>query len=168
MSELIHCSSCRRTLQVPDALVGQDVQCPTCGATFVAAIGEKQSGRREADRTIRPRRDWEDDVSAGQGGADPRRWSDYPGLGDGPRLRAHRGVAILVLGILSIVLCGFMGPVAWCLAKSDLAAIRQGRMDPEGEGLTQLGQICGIVGTCRLILLELLCGVITFAGLFAR
>ena len=37
MQEIINCPSCQRKLQVPDSLLGQDVQCPTCGATFVAS-----------------------------------------------------------------------------------------------------------------------------------
>src|SRR6516165_5557675 len=39
MQEIISCPSCQRKLQVPDALFGQDVQCPTCGATFTAGGG---------------------------------------------------------------------------------------------------------------------------------
>ena len=39
MQEIINCPSCQRRLQVPETLMGQDVQCPTCGATFVAALG---------------------------------------------------------------------------------------------------------------------------------
>lgn len=67
----------------------------------------------------------------------------------------HRGVLILVLGILSLVLCALLGPVAWIMGKGDMAEIDAGRMDPEGRGLTQAGMICGIVGTifCALGLL---------------
>ena len=47
----------------------------------------------------------------------------------------HRGVLILVLGILSLVLCQLLGPVAWILGKGDMAEIDSGRMDPEGHRL---------------------------------
>ena len=63
----------------------------------------------------------------------------------------HRGVIVLVMGILSIVLGWIgliLGPIAWIMGNSDLKEIRSGRMDPEGEGYTNAGRICGIVATC--------------------
>jgi hypothetical protein len=63
-----------------------------------------------------------------------------------------------VLGILGIVCCGFLGPVAWILGSNDLKEIRAGRMDPEGEGTTNGGRICGIIGTFVLVL-PLCCGI---------
>jgi hypothetical protein len=76
----------------------------------------------------------------------------------------HRGPLVLVLGIISIVAapavlcCYFLGPAvpllglclgipAWVLGRRDLAQMKQGSMDPEGEGITQGGMICGIIGT---------------------
>jgi hypothetical protein len=38
MNEIISCGKCSRKLQVPESLVGQEVQCPTCGATFTAYV----------------------------------------------------------------------------------------------------------------------------------
>ncbi len=64
----------------------------------------------------------------------------------------HRGVLILVLGILSIVFCSPVGPFAWLMGKGDLKKIDAGAMDPEGKGLTQAGMICGIVGSVFLVL----------------
>ena len=61
----------------------------------------------------------------------------------------HRGTLVLILGILSIVLqCFPLGLVAWILGSGDLKKIRARQMDPEGEGLTKAGWICGIIGTC--------------------
>jgi hypothetical protein len=59
---------------------------------------------------------------------------------------------ILVFGILSLVVCQLFGPFAWIMGNNDLAAIRAGRMDPEGEGMTQAGKICGIIGTVFLVI----------------
>jgi predicted Zn finger-like uncharacterized protein len=76
----------------------------------------------------------------------------------------HRGPLLLVLGIVSLVVapmvmcCYFVGPlvplvglilavVAWVLGRRDLEKMKQGVMDPEGEGVTQGGMICGIIGT---------------------
>ncbi len=64
----------------------------------------------------------------------------------------HRGVLVLVLGILSIVICQLTGPVAWILGKGDLAKMNEGQMDSEGRGLTKAGMICGIIGTVLLVL----------------
>jgi hypothetical protein len=60
---------------------------------------------------------------------------------------------VLILGILSLVLGFFfafgfiLGPIAWILGSNDLKEIRAGRMDPEGEGMTQIGRVLGIIST---------------------
>ena len=71
-------------------------------------------------------------------------------------LRSHRGVLILVLGILSIVCCFICGIIAWVLANGDLKQMAAGRMDPSGRGLTQAGKICGIVGIALQIVVLVL------------
>ena len=76
-------------------------------------------------------------------------------------LQPHRGVLILVLGILSIVCCFICGIIAWVLASADLKAMAAGRMDPSGRGLTQAGKICGIVG----IVLQLVGIVLQLLGI---
>ncbi len=58
----------------------------------------------------------------------------------------HRGVLILVLGILGIVCCFICGIIAWVMGNNDMREIDAGRMDPIGRGLTQAGKICGMVG----------------------
>ena len=71
-------------------------------------------------------------------------------------LRSHRGVLILVLGILSIVCCFICGIITWVLANGDLKEMAAGRMDPSGRGLTQAGKICGIVGIALQIVVLVL------------
>jgi hypothetical protein len=59
----------------------------------------------------------------------------------------------LILGILALVpvhgmaLTLILGPIAWILGNNDLKEMRAGRMDPEGEGQTNTGRICGMVAT---------------------
>ena len=81
-------------------------------------------------------------------------------------LKPHRGVLILVLGIVGLVIpllgsfccgfcCGFLGIagctgcicgiIAWVMANKDLKEMAAGRMDPTGRGLTQAGKVCGII-----------------------
>jgi hypothetical protein len=67
-----------------------------------------------------------------------------------------QATTVLVLGILSIVLCQVLGPVAWKLGSDEIRAITEGRRPPEGLGLAQAGRICGIVGSCLLGLAILL------------
>jgi predicted Zn finger-like uncharacterized protein len=85
---------------------------------------------------------------------------------DAPRRDSepHRGAMILVVGILSLVFVSMCGPVgvilglvAWIMGRTDLRKIRAGLMDPEGEGPTQAGHICGIIGTVVNLLWTLGC-----------
>ncbi len=66
----------------------------------------------------------------------------------GGALRPHRGTMILVFGILGLVLCLVFGIVAWVMGNGDLREMREGRMDPAGRDMTQIGRILGIVATC--------------------
>jgi len=84
-----------------------------------------------------------------------------------------QAATVLVLGILSIVLCQLLGPVAWKLGADELRAITERRRPPDGWGLAQAGKICGIVGSCLLglallflifSLLALLAGFGIFVG----
>jgi hypothetical protein len=76
-------------------------------------------------------------------------------------MKPHRGVLILVLGILGIVVCPFMSIASWVMGKGDLAAMDAGQMDPEGKGLTKAGYILGIVGVC-LAIVGILFGALFF------
>jgi predicted Zn finger-like uncharacterized protein len=157
MPTIIDCPSCRRQLRVPDNLGGQLVKCPTCGHTFTAPT---DAGTRPVSGRPEPETYGVEPMTPEQRPAPPRerdrdrdRPSDFEVRHYERRhLAPHRGVLILVFGILSIVVCNLLGPVAWIMGNNDLAEIRAGRMDPEGEGLTQAGRIIGIVGTGLLVL----------------
>ena len=66
-------------------------------------------------------------------------------------LQPHRGVMILVFGILGLVICVIFGIVAWVIGGGDLRAMAEGRMDPTGEGLTKAGRICGMISVALTI-----------------
>jgi hypothetical protein len=177
MAEIISCPSCQRKLQVPETLEGQDVQCPTCSATFVARIspqapprrygsdrpaesaGDRWSQREERqpayDRPPEPPRPWDDRPPPGYGGGHGG-YDDYARR-RGPRT-AHRGPTILILGILGLVVLPILCPIAWVMGNADMTEIRAGRMDPEGESMTQAGRVCGIVGTVVYGLILCCCG----------
>jgi hypothetical protein len=61
-----------------------------------------------------------------------------------------RGTTILILGIVSIVCCQLLGPLAWIWGKQDLEKIRAGEISMEAQGLTNAGMILGIIGTVLL------------------
>jgi hypothetical protein len=63
-------------------------------------------------------------------------------------MEAGRGATILVVGILSVVLLGFiLGIPAWVMGRRDGKKIRAGVIDAKERGLTRAGMILGIIGT---------------------
>jgi hypothetical protein len=180
MQEIINCPSCQRKLQVPEALLGQDVQCPTCGATFTATLGGQTSAPAAAEPpAVGPQPDLEREPAPRR---DPGRrhrddyddYDDYDDDYDRRRFRRrrdlvpHRGSTILTLGILSLVVCGpILGPIAWIMGNQDMAEIRAGRMDPEGESSTNAGRICGIIGTLLSIVGLVFFCLLVMAGAMA-
>jgi LSD1 subclass zinc finger protein len=71
----------------------------------------------------------------------------------------HRGGLILVLGLLGFIMtCPIFSLLAWVMGSHDLNEMRAGRMDRSGEGLTQAGQVLGMIlsvfciGMCVLAL----------------
>ena len=62
------------------------------------------------------------------------------------------GTTVLVLGILGLVVCTILSPIAW--AKGN-AAKKEIDAHPEiywtNKGNITAGRICGIIGTCLLI-----------------
>jgi predicted Zn finger-like uncharacterized protein len=108
------------------------------------------------------------DARAGEAEEDDRPWEQPHDWH--PNLRRdsepHRGGLILTLGIISIIVAAGspvlygcpsivslpLGITAWVLGGRDLKKIRANLMDPRGQGNTQAGWICGIVGTCMSLL----------------
>jgi hypothetical protein len=81
-------------------------------------------------------------------------------------MKPHRGVLILVLGILSFVLCGIFTAIpAWVMGSADLKEMDAGMMDPAGRGMTGAGRILGII-ICILfavgVVLAVLFGLLGF------
>jgi hypothetical protein len=131
--------------------MGQDVQCPTCGGTFLAQAGgnaassarvesRREEPRRELERSSRRDRDDDDDeYDRSPRRSRRRRRTDY---------EPHRGGMIMALGIVSLFFAPLiLGPISWIMGNNDLEAIRAGRMDPEGESQTNTGRICGMIAT---------------------
>lgn len=77
--------------------------------------------------------------------------------------RSSQATLTLILGILSVLCCYILGPVAWYLGKSDLDRIKAGQLSSQDEGIAKAGMILGIIGTILLALTIL--WMIFFGGL---
>ena len=64
---------------------------------------------------------------------------------------ATRGTTILVLGILSLVVCGVMGPIAWVMGNEDLRQIDSGNAPATERGSVVAGRICGMIATALMV-----------------
>jgi hypothetical protein len=161
MAEIIECPQCRRKLRMDESVLGQTVQCPSCQDTFIAALPTQPAP------TPRPR-PIDDDPPVYRPLDPPRRPrfeapprdpvygdedEDYPRPPRnrfGSHLRAHRGAAVLTLGILALLLFwtlpGFiLALVATGMGSSDLAAMNRGEMMEEGRGQTKAGLTCAVI-----------------------
>jgi hypothetical protein len=63
-----------------------------------------------------------------------------------------QATTVLVLGILGLVICNVLAPIAWYMGNGELAAIDAGRRPPENRGTANAGKILGIIGTVLLAL----------------
>lgn len=77
-------------------------------------------------------------------------------------MKPHRGVLILILGIVSLVVCAPVGIGAWLMGKADLAEMDAGTMDAEGRQLTNIGKILGIIAMVLFVL-----GIVFFVLMMA-
>lgn len=75
-----------------------------------------------------------------------------PGYYGAPPPDHPQTTTVLILGILSLVLCQFLGPVAWVMGRRARDEIDASQGTIGGRGLVNAGYICGIVATCLLVL----------------
>jgi uncharacterized membrane protein YjgN (DUF898 family) len=61
-----------------------------------------------------------------------------------------RGTIVFVLGLLSVVSCQILGPVAIFMGNSYLSACEEAGVEPDGLG--KAGRILGIIGTVFFVL----------------
>ena len=66
---------------------------------------------------------------------------------------ASNAVAALVLGILGIILCPLLGPVAWVLGRKGEQEVARSGGAVGGRCLATAGKIVGMVGTFFLLIL---------------
>jgi hypothetical protein len=82
------------------------------------------------------------------------------------------GIISVVYVLVSFLLCApfsvftlAISVPTWIMAARDRRAIRDGRMDPQGAGMTLTGYVCAIVGTAAGVIASL-CWLIFFGAIF--
>ncbi|HZC71269.1 MAG TPA: DUF4190 domain-containing protein [Jatrophihabitans sp.] len=70
----------------------------------------------------------------------------------GWRIEHPQGTTVLVLGILSLVVCGILGPFAWSMGNRALTEIDAQPNYYSNRGSVVAGRICGIIATILLII----------------
>lgn len=86
-----------------------------------------------------------------------------PSAPPAPSGSSNRATTALVLGIVSVVCCQLLGPVAWYLGNEELKAVKTGLSPASAEGMAKAGMILGIIGSILLILWIL--WVVFFGGM---
>jgi hypothetical protein len=63
-----------------------------------------------------------------------------------------QGTTILVVGILSLVICGLLGPVAWVMGSNALQEIDRNPGAYTNRSTVVAGKVCGIIATVLLVI----------------
>lgn len=93
-----------------------------------------------------------------------------PGYG-GPygsgQIEHPQGTTILVLGILSLVVCGLLGPVAWSMGNTALKEIDANPGAYSNRGSVSAGRICGMITSAVLVLVIVGLVILVFGSMLA-
>lgn len=79
-----------------------------------------------------------------------------------------RGTTVLAFGIVSILLCNLMGPIAWSMGNAELARIDAGQTDPRERGNAQAGRVCGMIGTGLMVIAAILMTMVVVSLISAQ
>ena len=175
------CQGCQKTLRVPDEFAGRKAKCPNC-QTILQVPGSRETAEPSQ---IQPPVESPSDLFADLDSSDSTSSYEKSPAADrspfassnpysspqaqpppAPRRRLggspHRGGLVLGLGIAGFACCVIPGIIAFFMGLSDLQAMKEGRMDSRGHGLTLAGTIMGGIAV-GLTVLGILVGII--AGL---
>jgi len=139
------CPSCSREMLLEKMHEGFEVPCPACGHRFLVAAG-----------TV-------DAAAADTAGDAPPLRADSAGRPLAGAPATSEDTMALVLGIIGLVLCNILSPVAWYLGHKARQEARRAGRQPSGNATA--GWILGIVGTVLLLLGG--CFMVVYLGAFA-
>ncbi|MDP6443538.1 MAG: hypothetical protein QGG36_01990 [Pirellulaceae bacterium] len=152
MSIQIECGQCGELLSVPVDSAGKTARCPACQSLtpIPTAIDAQLADQPTETGVDRAASNPFSELARG-GGTDPPRPASRSRRRRHGRLSAHRGEFLLCLGVVALLFnmctCYFLGGYVWYCASDDLQAMRVGRMDSRGRGLTHAAMILGMVAT---------------------
>ncbi|MFE3058852.1 DUF4190 domain-containing protein [Nocardia sp. NPDC059239] len=78
-----------------------------------------------------------------------------PGYYGAPAPDHPQAVVVLILGIMSLVFCQLLGPIAWIMGGKARREISESNGMIGGSGMVTAGWICGIVATALMVLVVL-------------
>ncbi len=132
--------------------MSRKIEVPVCMERIMNEDKSSDSSSRDCGSgfTTAPNDPWGPELSPG----------DH--IGAAPQLRSNHAELVLLLGIISLFMCGPLGIVAWIMGNSDLKRIRRGLMSSRKIGTLKVGKALGIVGTC------LFAATFIFVGLIAQ
>ncbi|MEV5652687.1 DUF4190 domain-containing protein [Nocardia sp. NPDC052254] len=82
----------------------------------------------------------------------PDYWDSLPEPPTGNPVEHPHATTILLVGVLSLLCCGALGPVAWVMGKRALDQIEMSGGTIGGRSQVLVGYVLGIVGTVMMVL----------------
>lgn len=162
MAQSVECPNCAKILNLPDTAAGKKVKCSGCesvsrihatdgGTLFLELLDDGPIMEATPAAPVRGRAA-SPGASArtptrGAGGVSPR--SARGGSHGGGRA-PEGATTVFIIGLLSLVLCQIMGPIAWYMGADYAKRCKRARVRP--DGLATAGMVLGIVATVLLVL----------------
>lgn len=81
----------------------------------------------------------------------PEYWGSLPEAPAGNPVEHPHATTVLVLGVLSMLCCGALGPIAWVMGKRALDQIELSGGTIGGRSQVLVGYIIGIIGTLMMV-----------------
>ncbi|MQY24519.1 DUF4190 domain-containing protein [Nocardia aurantia] len=97
-------------------------------------------------------------------------WNESPYYGGLPEeppgapVEHPHATTVLLLGALSVLCCGALGPVAWVMGKQALTQIDRSYGGLGGRSQVLVGYILGVVGTALMVITAILFLLILLGG----
>lgn len=135
------CPSCGKEMFLEKVHEGFEVPCPACGHRFLVPAGATDAGA-QVPPAVPPS-------------------GELPPVPPPRRTGSDDGTTALIVGIISIVVCQVLGPVAWYMGHQLRSAARAAGEEPPGNATA--AWVLGIVSTVLFVLTG--CLVAVFVGI---
>lgn len=152
-----------------DDNLGRDATAPESSPASEVSASESSASEPPATESTVPGSTDGGDQSPGStaaGDATPPPAAPYPGYGSAPTMSPGyatgaqaehpQGTTVLVLGILGLVCCSLLAPVAWYMGQKTLKEIDASPTTYTNRQTVNIGRILGIIGTVLVIAVAVL------------